>query len=337
MISNYDELISFEALDESFRLCKHGVMWKETPAEFSLNELREVYNLRSELLAQTYEIKPVKTFHITYPKPREILSVAFRDRVYQRSINDNALYPAMSPSFTASNCACQKGKGTDYAINLLKKYLHQYFRKFGRTGFVVQFDIHGYYKNMSHSLPKTAFRRYIKDNRTYNQIVHVLDSQYEGDIGFLPGSQMVQIAGITALSSLDHYIKEKLRIKYYIRYMDDFLLIHQDRAYAEICMRKILKFLSKLKLSANPSKTHILPIQEGIKFLGFHFKLTQTGSVKLHVLSQNISHRRHMLYALSNKVRTGQASLQSFDDSFQSWKSHINRSPNSHNMFQEDV
>lgn len=333
VILDYDDIISFEEIDESSLKCMKGVLWKNTPLNFVLNELREVYTLSTELRDHTYQSKPVRTFHITYPKLREILSVAFRDRVYQRSINDNALYPAMVRTFTNSNCACQIGRGTDYAINLLKEYLHRHYARYGQTGVIVQFDIHGYYKHMSHVLPKQVFRKKVKDTQTYNQIAHIIDSQYKSDIGFFPGSQMIQIAGISILSSLDHYIKETLGIKYYIRYMDDFLFIHHDPVYAEKCMLKILKFLKKLGFTANPHKTQIIPVRKGVKFLGFHFILTKTGKVKLHVLPQNISHRIHMLYTLSKKVRSGELTIYQFDESFTSWLAHIRRSPNSYKIF----
>ena len=69
--------------------------------------------------------------------------------------------------------------------------------------------------------------------------VEVLDGQYEGDTGYNPGSQMIQIAGIAFLDEVDHYIKERLRIKHYIRYMDDFILIHKDKEYLRQCQEAI--------------------------------------------------------------------------------------------------
>ena len=138
------DAISFERLYESMLKCKKGVMWKDSVASYRLNAIERTDSLNRDLIQGTYKAKQPVRFKITSPKPREIASIAFRDRVYQRSLNDNIVYPIMSNSFIYDNFACQKGKGTDSARNRLKLFLRKYYRKHGNIGYVAQFDIKGY-------------------------------------------------------------------------------------------------------------------------------------------------------------------------------------------------
>ena len=103
--------------------CKRGVIWKDSVANFVLNGIPEVAKLSNELENGTYRERSHKYFTILYPKEREIMSIAFRDRVYQRSLNDVAIYPTMSKSFIYDNAACQKGKGSDFARKRMKCHM----------------------------------------------------------------------------------------------------------------------------------------------------------------------------------------------------------------------
>lgn len=152
--------------------------------------------------------------------------------------------------------------------------------------------------------------------------------QYEGNIGYNPGSQLVQIAGVAFLNDLDHFIKEKLHIKYYIRYMDDFLLIHNERDYLEYCKSRIELELFKLKFQTNSKKTRIFEISEGIEFLGFTFKLTETGKVLMLLNSDNVKREKRKLRRLVNRYYKGQISKSSVNDSYQAWRNHASKGNN---------
>ena len=262
------EADGFECLYESHRKAEHGVMWKDSVAWFSLHGLEQCLKLSDELRSGTYKPKPPVAFTITKPKKRDIIAISYRDRVYQRSINDNILYPTMTKSFIKENGACQVGRGTEYCMNQFKKQLRRFYINHGRDGYFLQFDIKKYYPSMDHDTVKAMFRRKLSAE-TYEAVAKILDYQYEGDVGYNPGSQMVQIAGISFLDGIDHFIKEKLHIKDYTRVMDDMVMIHEDREYLEYCREEITKELTKLKLTPHEKKTDIFPISKGITFLGF--------------------------------------------------------------------
>ena len=262
-----------------------------------------------------------KTIEIKYPKKREGLSIPFRDRVYQRSINDNALYPQMSKHFVYANCACQKGKGTNFARNLVKKYLWNYYCHFGNHGYILQIDIHGYYLNMRHDKAGDCFEKGV-DRETYEMSMNVLDDQYCGDIGYNPGSQMVQIAGISLLDELDHHIKEQLHAKYYIRYMDDLWILWRDKEELEYWFKVIREKLDQLGFELNKNKSQIKRLSKGFLFLGFYYRMTETGKIIMTLNSENVKHERKKLRRMENKFKKGEIERSKIDECFQCWKNN---------------
>lgn len=327
-----ESVIGFEPLYDSMFKCKKGVLWKDSTASYYLNGLERTVRLCEELHTGKYRARPPVRFRITSPKPRDISSIAFRDRVYQRSLNDNAVYPIMSRSFIHANFACQKGKGTDAARKQLKEDLRWYFRRYGCQGFVAQFDIHGYYPNMDHAATERLFRRKLPPE-IYAMVERILREQYTGAAGYDPGSQLIQIAGISMLDGWDHYAKEQLHARLYLRYMDDFLIISQDRAYLEDCVCKAQKYLAALRFELNPKKTRIFPLSEGIDFLGFRFFLSESGKVIMRVRPESVKRQRRKLRRLAAKSKRGALPRSKVDASYAAWRNHAGKG-NSYKLLQ---
>ncbi|MCC8151981.1 MAG: hypothetical protein LIO96_11150, partial [Lachnospiraceae bacterium] len=319
-----ENVIGFDALYKSMMKCRKGVSYKDSVAYYCLNGIKETIRLERELKNGKYEPGPQRMVHITHPKPREAVAISFRDRVYQRSLNDNIIYPAMSRSFIYDNAACQKGKGTDFARDRLDEFLHQYYRKYGINGYVLQTDIKGYYQNMSHEVAEQCFRRYLPDE-IYQRTETILRNQYEGEVGYNPGSQMVQIAGISVLSPLDHYIKEQLRVKFYQRYMDDAWHIHPDLDFLGYCLRKERSFIANYGFQFHPDKTKIYKLKKGIHVLGFTHRLTDTGKVIRILDPKNVKNERKKLYRMAQKVKSGEMTREKVDQCYESWKAHASK------------
>ena len=175
-----ENIIGFDALYRSMEKCRKGVIWKDSVAHYYLNAIEETLKLEKQLKTGTYkERKPVQ-FTIMAPKKREIVSIAFRDRVYQRSLNDNAIYPQMTKGFINTNVACQKGKGTDLAREILKEYLRAMYRKCGKNFSVLQCDIHGYYPNMQHETARQTFRKGLEPHskQEIDKRLHVMGFEF---------------------------------------------------------------------------------------------------------------------------------------------------------------
>lgn len=325
-----EKVIGFDALYESMRKCRCGVMWKDSTAAFCLNGVEKVAALSEQIHNGTYKAQPPVHFRITSPKPRDIASITFRDRVFQRSLNDNAVYPIMSRSFIYDNFACQTGKGTDAARERLKEFLREYYRKHGCSGYVAQFDIRGYYPNMDHEMTEQTFREKLPPG-VYAMVETILREQYEGSAGYNPGSQLIQIAGISVLDRLDHYIKEQLHAHLYLRYMDDFLIIHESAETLAEYREAIAGKLREIRFELHPEKTRIYPLSEGIPFLGFRFFLTDAGRVLMLIDPKNVKRQRKKLRRLVARSRRGGLPKEKVDESYRAWRNHAAKG-NSHQL-----
>ena len=280
-----------------------GVRWKPSVGYFVHHYITEIDGLSQMLRNGTYSPKKPRYFNITEPKPRRIMSVHIRDRIYLRTLNDNIIYPQITKSLIPDNFACQKGKGTDAARKRLKEFLRSFYRHYKCQGYRLQVDIHGYYPNMNREFAKSVFRkRMTKD--TYPMAEQALGF-HPGDIGFSPGDQTIQNVGIAALDDLDHFIKERLRIKYYLRYMDDFILLYPSKEYLQFCFGEIRRFIAKQFMEINPIKTEIKVITKPITFLGFKYKLMDNGRVVILVDPKKIKHERKKLKRMALHVKEG--------------------------------
>lgn len=324
-----ENIIGIDALYDSMEKCAKGVRWKGTVAHFRHNWPDEIAKLERELKDGTYKERKQKFFIVTEPKRREIMSIHFRDRVYQRSLNDVGIYPQASRSYIKDNYACQKGKGTQAARDRLKEHLQRFYRIHGTDGYALKIDIKGYYPNMDHEFVEEMLKKYL-DPQIYDMAVRVLRNMPR-EVGFNPGSQIVQIVGITALDEIDHYIKERLRIKQYIRYMDDFILIHESREYLEDCIEKIREKLKTRKMETHRKKTKIQKISDPITFLGFVYRLTQTGKVVILADPAKIKHERKKLKRMAALVEKGKLQKWQVDQHYKAYKASI-RYGNSHNL-----
>ena len=313
-----ENIIGFDALWDSMMKCKRGVIWKDSVASFVLNGVQEVTKLSNELENGTYKERTHKYFTIRYPKERQIMSISIRDRVYQRSLNDVAIYPAMSKSFIYDNAACQKGKGADFARNRMKCHMERFYRKHGAAGYALKIDIRKYYDSMRHDVIKGIFREKLPEN-IYQRAADILDG-FPGEVGFNPGSQIIQIAGISALDKIDHYVKERLRVRHYLRYMDDMVLIGDNHRELTEWLNEIRKMLAEIGFEIHEKKTKIIPLRVGFKWLGFRYRLTGTGKVVMEADTDRLKATRKKYFRLVQKCKRGEISREKVDESYRCWR-----------------
>lgn len=277
--------------------------------------------MEKQVKLKTWKNGKTRKITIGFPKKRDGLSIKFRDRVYQGSINDNILYPAVSKSLIYSNCACQIGKGQSLARELIKNYLWKHFINYGLNGYVVQADLHDYYGSIVHERVNNKLSKFL-DSDTHNKVVKVLSDQYTGDTGYFPGSQMVQIVGIMYPSDIDHYMKDQLGIKTYIRYQDDFWAIFRYKKDAKKFLNSLIRKIGDEKLVANKAKTKIVRLKDGFTFLGFKYNVTKTGKILMFIKSSNVKHEKNKLYHLVKKSKMGLIPKASVDESYKDWRTY---------------
>lgn len=156
----------------------------------------------------------------------------------------------------------------------------------------------------------------------------IIDST-EGNVGIPIGNQTSQLFTLLYLDGLDHFVKEKLGIKYYGRYMDDFFLIHHDKAYLQECRKQIEAFVQARGLSLN-AKTNIFPLKHGVDFLGFHTYLTESGAVIRKVRRRSKNNMKRKLKKLAALHAAGRIDGKTVEQSYQSWRGHAEKGNSYH-------
>lgn len=323
-----DTVCSFDNLYSAMLKCKRGIMWKDSAAGFVKNGLVNCYQLKGELMNGDYKIGKYTVFTISEPKKRVIVSTRIKDRVFQRSLCDNYLTETMTRSFIYDNAACQVNKGTDFARNRLKCHLQRHYRKHGCNGYVLKCDLSDFFGSTPHSVAIDAVRKRVKDPWAVSEVERIINSFTQGadpSKGMGLGSQVTQLIQLAVLDDLDHYIKEVLHIKGYVRYNDDFILLHTSKDYLRYCLEQIKKYLSIRYLKLNKKKTQIFKITQPIHFLGFSFRLINTGKVLMRVLPEKVTHERRRLKKLVKRCKSGYMTRRDVDECFKSWVAHASK------------
>lgn len=326
-------ICDFDNLYKSMYKCKRGIMWKDKPARYVNNGIISIHKSRKKFINNKHKINPYSIFTIHEPKTREIVSTQFEDRVLQTSLNDNYLYDVMTKSFIYDNHACQVGKGTDLARERLKIHMQRYFRKHGTEGFVLSCDFKNYFGSTRHDVAKETVRKSVDVDWVLMHTDMIINSFNHGEdpeVGMGLGSPITQITQLALPNELDHFIKEVLRIKYYIRYMDDLILIHHSKEHLKYCLEEIRKFIEPLGISLNTKKTQIHKLRQNIKFLGFTFKLTETGKVLMILSKDNIKIRKRKIKKHKGLLDEGKMTEEQIQQSFEGWKAHAEKGDNYH-------
>ena len=319
-----EDIFDYEHLEEAFFKCRKNVSWKPSVKDFTINNSECLLKMANQIHDGTWENGKPRKILILYPKKREGLSISFRDRIYQRSINDNVLYPEMIRHFIFDNWACQKDKGPDFARRRFESFIRKEFINHGRSSYILQIDITGYYPNMRHDKVDELFSGYLNPY-IFKCVKDVLDTQYVGEVGYNPGSQMVQIAGISLLNSIDHYIKEELKVKHYGRYMDDMELFLETYEESLHVLNLIEVRLSGLGFKINRKKTKITPLDKPFEFLGFIYKVTETGKIIKTKKPESVKHERKKITRMASKCAKGELLEEKMDDCIFCYLSHLEK------------
>lgn len=276
--------------------------------------------MRESLINKTYTVSSYGEFIIYEPKKRIVKSGSFKDKIVQHSLCDNVLLPEAGKHFVENNFAGQIGKGTLFGLDHLRDDMLQFYTEHGIKGYVLKCDITKFFYTIDHKILKDIIQKYFSDEDILWLCDLFIDSTKE-DIGIPLGNQISQVFALMYLDGLDHLITEKLQIKYYGRYMDDFYLIHEDKKYLEYCLAVIQNYIHSLKLTLN-GKTQIIPFKNGINFLGFHTYITRDGKAIRKLKGENKRKIKKRLLNNSELVKSGRMTKEKFYESYNSWRNH---------------
>jgi len=316
-MATFEEVFSFKNLYESAKSCCKGVRWKNSTQVFEINAARFAAQLHKDILNGTYKAKKYNEFDIIERgKLRHIKAMHIIDRCVQKCLCDYYLKPLLVPKLIYDNAASIKGRGTEYAIKRFRKHLTYHLKKHGKNGGILLADYHDYFGSVNHECLLNMLRKDISDDRLYEITKSHIES-YDGDSGLGLGSETSQILSVYYVNSIDHYIKEKLHIKGYGRYMDDFYLIHNDIEYLKYCRSEIERLSKELGLTLN-SKTKIVKLTEGFTFLKKRFYITDTNKIITRLSRKNVRKRREVI----RKMFRLSLDIEEIQISFICWKGY---------------
>lgn len=321
-------IASFPALEAAARRAARGKRRKPGAAAFLACLEREVLGLERELLAGDWRPGRYVEIAIRDPKPRTVSAAPFRDRVVHHALCA-AIEPHFERSFIHDSYANRRGKGTHRAVARYERFRN-------RFAAVLRGDIFRYFPAMDHAILKSRVRRRIRCERTLRLTDAIIDGSnpqepvyryYPGDDLFTPferrrglpiGNLTSQLFANVYLDGLDHFVKEVLRAKGYLRYVDDFAIFHDDPAVLADWRERIGAYLARRRLSLHPRKTYVVPTAEPTRFLGY--VLLPDGRRRLP--EDNVRRFRNRLRSMRDRVRADAMAPEEGRPRVASWVAH---------------
>ena len=326
--------------------------------KFENNYVSNMIYIKQILEERNYKPGRYNIFLIKEPKLRIIMSQNIIDKIINHVVSQYFLINIFESTLIEENVATRKNKGTKYGIFLLKKYLNEVKDK---NFYVLKFDISKYFFNLDHKIIKELLVHKIKDKEALKILYDIVDStdscyvnerinslkekeiqrinnsnskdkerlikeikelpNYEVGKGLPIGNMSSQFLAILYLNELDHFIKSKLKIKYYIRYMDDGVIIHQSKEYLQYCLEEINKILERYKLKLN-KKTKIYSCKEGFEFLGFRY-IIKNNKVIMKVKNSTKKRFKCKIKVYNKLLKKDKLSEFDYNQVLASYKGHL--------------
>ena len=263
----YEKIYDFNNLYEAYIKARKNKRYRQEVMEYTSNLEENLIILQNELIWGEYRIGTPRVFTIFVPKIREIKALPFKDRVLQHALN-SIIEPYFENSFYHYSYACRKDKGTHRASLKVQEWLY-IAKKNNKNLYCLKCDIKKFFNSVDLEILVELIKRKIKDKKVIWLIKQIIGKSKKG----MPiGSLTSQLFANVYLNELDKFVKHHLRIKNYMRYMDDFIIFSEDKKELHFILNEIENFLKEnLELELN-NKTRIHPVQTGVEFVGYiHF------------------------------------------------------------------
>ena len=297
--------LTFEKLMAAHKRARKHKAYKDEIIEYEFNLENNITNLLNNIKSKKYRLGKYREFKVYEPKERVIKALPYPDRIVHQWYVEEFIKPYILPKFISTSFACIPERGTHRSAQQIEKYMRIFKRNYGDF-WVLKCDISKFFYSIN---PRTLFNimeKYISDKALLDFTKLLIFDRREsfGQVGIPIGNYTSQFFANIYLNKMDQYVKRVLKIKYYVRYMDDFILIHRNKKYLQYCLEKINKICNEeLDLELN-QKTQIGLAYNGIDFLGFNHILTNSGKVirKLRFSSkQRMRNHIKIMCKLKNK------------------------------------
>lgn len=286
----------FELLVQAYLDCRHTKRNTTSAQAFEARLEHHLYTLHAELAAGTYTPGRSICFVVTRPRPREVWAAEFRDRVVHHLLY-NQVAPRFYASFIANSCACIPGRGTLYAAQQLEHSVRAVSHNWARPAHYLKCDLANFFVAIDKHVLRAQLARRIADpveawwlRLTDTVLMHDPRTDVElrspqhllrlvpphkslfnapADTGLPIGNLSSQFFANVHLDALDQRVKHQLKVRHYVRYVDDFVLLHESREHLSAALADVEAWLpANLGARLNPRKTILQPIDRGIDFVG---------------------------------------------------------------------
>lgn len=336
-MTDYENALRLSQLEKAARECARGLSYKTSVSGYTRDSLSKNNRLRNEILSGEYKIGACLKFEITEPKQRTIYATKMRDRIWQKSMCNNGLRRDLLGSLIYDNGACQTDKGVDFAVNRAICFLQKFYREHGNNeGWYDHLDIKGYFPNTPCTETRKTVDRYVKDPDLRRHVYKIIDSFVDerteqeiredpfGKRGTALGSEISQLLQLALPNEIDHAIKEKLHVKYYIRFNDDMLVISDDKELLDKTRAYITSEYAKIGLEVT-IKQKRAPLSDGVKFLKRRIILTKTGKVIIKADPKKFGEERRRLRKMKAKLDAGIIEMDRIEAHYQSVRAGLSR------------
>lgn len=319
----YPQIYSFEALYNAYRKARKGKRYQKEVVRFTAGLEEELIQLQNELIWEEYATSGYRLFTVQEPKTRVVASLPFRHRVVHHAIV-SVIEPIWEDRFIKDSYACRPGKGTHAGADAAERMMRKLKREHG-TVYALKADISKYFPSVDHEVLKRLLRKRIACKPTLRLLDNIIDSYVEEGAlrprGIPIGNLTSQLFANIYLHELDKFVKYDLRERHYVRYMDDFVVLHHDKRHLQEIRRRVEMFLWDRLLLITNGKTQVFPVRSiagrPLDFLGYRIWTTHR---KLR--RDSIKRMRKSLRQLAEEYRCGQVDIDRVRATVQSWIAH---------------
>jgi hypothetical protein len=328
-LSKYDDfsrIVDPNNLYAAYKKSKCEVSWKESVQRYEMNLLVNIAETVRKLKVGENVSRGFVEFDLMERgRLRHIKSVHISERVVQKCLCDQSLVPILSRTLIYDNGASLKKKGLHFAVRRLITHISKYYREYRTNeGYCLSIDFSKYFDSIRHDVLFDMQRKVIKDPRIMKMIYDFV-TPFGNGVSLGLGSQVSQISAIFFANPIDHHIKEKRRIKYYGRYMDDLYLIHPSKQYLLECLEDIKSICAAFGITVNMRKTRIVKLKDGVRFLKGIYTLNEKGKIIRRADPKSRKRMRRKLRKFTGLLEQGKMKPKDVYDAYQSWRGNYRK------------
>ena len=297
--NKYYEHLTYEKLMEAHKKSRKGKGYRKETIIFNLKQEEYIIWLLEKMQTKTYKHGGYSVFYVTEPKVRKIEKSRYIDRIVHRWLVDNFLEPAFVSQFLTTSYACLKNRGMHKACLDVQRAM-KHCKIIWNEYYILKMDIAKYFDNINKEILSNIIKRKIKDKDLLWLIHEILYAQ-KREKGLEIGNYTSQMFANIYLNEIDQYIKHKLKVKWYFRYLDDSIILIKTKKEAKEILEKIKNFLKEnLQLELN-KKTQIFKNKQGVNFCGY-----KINEYRLKIRDKGKRKLKKKVKVLKEKIKIGE-------------------------------